>query len=210
MAGQEPHDGLGQADAAKAAQERLEANTYSLDFSVRESRRYHEKLCAFYGGWRDWEKIVTIVASSSVASSLIFADAKLAAEIVASLVALWATIDYMIAPDKRAEKHCDLRDRFIELAAKIQLMPHTEAAYKELAAARLELERAEPPCKRLVDLQARNEECRSRDFPPEDLVPLSRSQRLFGYFLTFDMQRLENWKAERQREVRAVAESNAA
>ena len=144
------------------------------------------------------------MASSGVASSLIFADAKLVAEIVASLLALWTIVDYMVAPDKRSEKHCDLRDRFIELAAKIELMPHTETAYKELAAARLELERDEPPCKRLVDLQARNEECRSRDFPPEDLVPLSRSQRLFGYFLTFGMPRLENWKAERQRETRAT------
>lgn len=58
---------------------------------------------------------------------------------------------------------------------------------------RLRIERDEPPVKRLVDLQARNDECRARNFAPEREVPLSGWQRRFGYFFTFGMARLENW-----------------
>jgi hypothetical protein len=199
-------NGLGSssADTAEAKDVDLQDRYYDLDFSVRKSRRYHEKLCAFYGVWRDWVKIVTVLAGSG-AFFLIFADAKHAAEILAAFVAAWAAIDYMVAPDKKAEKHRELCEAFIDLAKQIETTPRTEKAYRTLAAERLELEKAEPPCKRLVDLAARNDECRARDFSPEDLVPLNGWQRTFGYMFTFGMKRLEDWKAERQRQVRAAA-----
>jgi hypothetical protein len=200
MAGQDQRDnGLG---SAPATEEGLSWRIYDLDFAVHKCRRYHEKLCAFYSVWRDCVKIVTVAAGSG-AAFLLFADAKPAAEAFASFVALWAALDYMVAPDKKAEKHSELRDRFIELAIKVRKMPLTEDAYNKLAGERLQIEKDEPPCKRLVDLQARNEECRARNFPAEDLVPLSKSQRLLGYFVTFGMERLENWQAERQRQVSA-------
>ncbi|MGY3347148.1 MULTISPECIES: hypothetical protein [unclassified Bradyrhizobium] len=68
----------------------------------------------------------------------------------------------------------------------------------------MEIEKLEPPCKRLVDLQARNDECRARGFPPDELAPLNWTQRVFGYFFTFGMRRLEDWKADRQRNAGAA------
>jgi hypothetical protein len=200
MAGQNHEgDGLGQA---KAAEEGLKWDYYDMDFSVHKSLRYHEKLCAFYGTWRDWIKIVSVVAGSGV-FILLLAQAQRFAETFAAFVALWAILDYIIQPDKKAEKHCELRDRFSDLAIKITRSPKTEENYRDLAATRLEIEKAEPPCKRLIDLQARNEECRARGYPPEDIVPLSGWQRVFGYFATFGMRRLEDWKAARQRQTGA-------
>ena len=109
MAGQEQRiDGLGQAEAA---QEGLKWQFYDLDFSVHKSLRYHEKLCAFYGVWRDWIKIVSVVAGSGV-FLLLLAQAQRFAEVFAGFVALWAILDYIIQPDKKAEKHCELRDLF--------------------------------------------------------------------------------------------------
>jgi hypothetical protein len=207
MAGQNPQsDGLGQAQAAEE-RERLNWDFYDLDFSVRKSRRYHEKLSAFYGLWRDWVKIVTIVSGSGL-FFLLMAQAKGVAEILAGFVAVWAALDYIVSPDKKAEQHHELCQQFIDLAIKFERAPRTQETYRELAAERLELEKAEPPCKRLIDLQARNEECRARDYPPEDLVPLSMSQRWFGYFVTFGMKRLEEWKADRQRQQRAPLPSS--
>lgn len=202
--GKHENDGLGSAPPDAAEAEDLGWRFYDLDFSVRKSRRYHEKLCAFYGVWRDWVKIVTVLAGCG-AFFLIFADAKHAAEVFTAFVAAWAAVDYMVAPDKKAEKHRDLREEFIDLAKRIQTSARTEKAYHALEAERLELEKAEPPCKRLVDLQARNDECRARDFPPEDLVPLTHMQRTLGYVVTFGMKRLEDWKAERQRQIRSTS-----
>ena len=74
---------------------------------------------------------------------------------------------------------------------------------RELTAERLLSELGEPPCKRLVDLEARNDECRARGFSPDELAPLGKLQRLFGYYgAAFGMQRLEDWKANKQRQQR--------
>lgn len=192
------NNGLG--PAAAATEEGLTGEFYDLDFSVHRSRRYHEKLCAFYGVWRDWLKIISVVAGSGV-FILLLAQASKVAELIAAFVAAWAILDYVIEPAKTADKHCDLGQKFTDLAIEIARAPRTREALGSLLAKRLEIERSEPPCKRLVDLQARNEECRARGFPPEDIVPLSRAQRYLGYFFTFGMSRLENWKAARQRQL---------
>ena len=64
-------------------------------------------------------------------------------------------------------------------------MPHTLEAYNQFSAERLKIEEREPPSKRLVNIQARNDECRARGFPPNMMVPLSGPQRSLGYFFTF-------------------------
>jgi hypothetical protein len=201
MGREEQNDGLGQAEAA---QEGLKWDFYDLDFSVQKSRRYHEKLAAFYGVWRDWIKIVSVIAGSGV-FLLLLASATRFAEVFAAFVALWAILDYVIKPAEKADDHSELGQKFTDLAIRIAKSPRTPEAVGELSATRMEIEKCEPPCKRLVDLQARNDECRARDFPPEDIIPLSRWQRWFGYFATFGMPRIEAWKADRQRQVRAVS-----
>lgn len=198
--------GVNRLGSTETAEETLEGQIYDLSFGVHKSRRYHEKLCAFYSGWRDWVKIVTVVTGSGL-FLLLVTDRYRVAEFVSAFVALWAMLDYLAAPDKKAEKHADLFKRFTALAAKIEAMPHSQDAYQTLAAARLNLEENEPPCKRLVDLQARNDECRARGFPPDYLVPLSRWQRYFGYFFTFGLARLERWKSEHQ--LKVASSSNA-
>ncbi|MBB1090026.1 hypothetical protein HUU61_01870 [Rhodopseudomonas palustris] len=199
MAGTDQRDnGLGQAQTS--AEERLAGEFYDLEFSVQKSRRYHEKLCAFYGVWRDWVKIVSVIVGSGV-FILVAAEIKHWAELFAALVAMWAILDFMFSPDKRAEAHRALGERFTELAQKIHRSTRNEQTLGELVACRLEIEKAEPPCKRLVDLQARNEECRSRGFPSASMVPLNTWQRVFGYFATFGMGRLERWKDAQHRQV---------
>ncbi|MGB9368461.1 MAG: hypothetical protein WCE79_20865 [Xanthobacteraceae bacterium] len=195
------NDGLGPAAPGAAEAQELKDRFYDLDFSVQKSRRYHERFCAFYGGWRDWVKIITVVAGSGL-FLFVLGGWKHTSEGLAAFVALWAMIDYLVAPDKKAEKHCELCEKFINLAIEIENAERSEKTFKKLMTRRYEIEREEPPVKRLIDLQARNDECRARDFPPEDIVPLSVPQRTFGYFLTFGMDRLEEWKATRQRQMR--------
>lgn len=168
----------------------LRDHIQDLSFGVNKSRRYHEFLCSFYTRWRDAMKVVTVISGSG-AFFLITQGHKELAELVSAFVATWAILDVIFAPDKKADLHRELGQRFIDLARDIATAPHDRHSYQKLSARRLELEKDEPPCKRLVDLQARNDECRARGFPPECEVPLSRAQRRFGYFLTFGMARLE-------------------
>ncbi len=184
-------DGLG-SSATVEARPGLSDDFHDLGFSIAKSRRYHEKLAHFYGYWRDWTRIATILSGSGL-FVLIFAGADKLAGVVSAVFALWAMTDFLVDPDKKARLHDELRQDFIRLAIKFEETPRTDEAIRELTADRLKIEAREPPCKRLVDLQARNDECRARGYPK--LVPLNRWQNSLGYLFTFGMGRLERWKA---------------
>jgi hypothetical protein len=186
---------LGQA---ATSEEEVNDQAFDLSFSVHKSRRYHEKLCGFYSWWRDSMKLVTAVSGSGV-FVLLFASWTTLGTALSAFVALWAILDIVIGPDKKAELHKDFCQRFTELAAQMEGVEPALESLRRWRAARLDIEKDEPPCRRLVDLAARNDEWRARGFPPENLVPLSGPQRFFGYVFTFGMRRLEDWKAERQR-----------
>lgn len=175
----------------------LEWDIYDLSFSVGKSRRYHERMCSFYSAWRDWMRIVTAVAGSG-AFLLVTAKAGGWAESLSAFVALWAVIDIVVSPDKKSERHRKLGERFTRLAERLASSPKTQEAYAQNLTERLRVERDEPPCKRLVDLQARNDECRSRNLSPDQEVPLSDTQRALGYFITFGMGRLEEWSRSKR------------
>jgi hypothetical protein len=184
-------NGLGQAKAT----EEIDWEFYDLEFAVQRSRRYHEKLSAFYLAWRDRMRMVTAIAGSG-AFILVVADSKWGVAL-SGFVALWAVLDIIVAPDKKAELHGDLCKKFVELARRMATASPDELG--ALSASRLLIEENEPPCKRLVDLEARNDECRARGFPPDELVPLSLWQRKLGRYFDFGLERLEQWKADRQR-----------
>jgi hypothetical protein len=140
---------------------------------------------------------VTAIAGSG-AFLLVVSDVGWFGEGLTGFVALWAVLDIIVSPDKKADLHSDLSKRFTELASQIETAPQSEVALRALKAKRLDIETLEPPCKRLIDLAARNDECRAREFDPAELVPLSRCQRRLGWYFDFGLERLEQWKAERQ------------
>ncbi|GHE69980.1 hypothetical protein GCM10019059_32170 [Camelimonas fluminis] len=193
------HDGLGQAetnpDAAEAEEQALTGEFNNLGISICKSRRYHEKLAHFYSYWRDTNRIAAVVAGSSL-FVLIFSGLDKFAGTVSAIFALWAMIDFIVSPDKKAERHEDLRQSFIDLEILLNDAGRTDGDLRKLRAKRLSIEKREPPCKRLVDLQARNDELRARGYPADDMVPLSRAQSSLGYLFTFGMGRLEKWKAQ--------------
>lgn len=191
---------MGQTATAEGRdEEELKWQFYDLDFSIQRSRRYHEKLAAFFASWRNRFRIVTVLAGSGAFFAVV-GKYQHAAELITAFIGLWAILDIIFMPDKQHDLHNELSRSFTALAAKLQQMPQTPATLRELTAERLLLEQKEPPCKRLVDLEARNDELRARDFPVEALAPLSRPQRVWGYYgATWGLAHLEEWKAQQQR-----------
>jgi len=112
------HDGLGQAetnpDAAEAEEQALTGEFYDLGFSICRSRRYHERLAHFYAYWRDANRIATVVAGSGLFVLISIGYGQFAAYVSAAF-ALWAMIDFLVTPDKKAERHEELRAAFIDL-----------------------------------------------------------------------------------------------
>lgn len=194
-------DGLGSTQTSKEGgrEPDVEGDFYDLEFAVHRCRRYHEKLAIFYDFWRNVFRVVTVIAGSGAFFVVVAKNQELAT-FVTAFVGLWAVLDIVWAPDKKHDLHKDLCKRFIGLAAKIEESPQTEEALRKLRADRLSIEQDEPPCKRLVDIEARNDELRARNFPPRMLAPLTSWQRFIGrYGWNWDLARLEKWRDEQPR-----------
>ena len=168
---------------------------HDVCFAVRKSRRYHAKMNAFY----DWCHHLSRAATALTGTASFFvllAKGMGIATYLTAVVAAAASIDSVFRFERKARTHSALCRRFIELDAKIQRLEPVPANLRKVRAERLKIEADEPPVRRLIDLQAQNEECRAQGIGPEHLVPLGFLQRRLGYVFTFGMPRLERWEAQ--------------
>ncbi|MCK1693844.1 hypothetical protein [Bradyrhizobium sp. 144] len=170
---------------------------YDVCFSVEKSRRYHAKMQAYY----DWCYNLTRAATALTGTASFFtllAGGTEIAKYLTAIVAAAASLDSVFRFNRKARVHEGLSRRFTELSAKIAGWESVPQNLKKARAERLRIEKDEPPVRRLIDLQAQNEETRARDIPEEHCVPLTGLQRKFGYVITFGMTRLEKWQADRR------------
>lgn len=168
-----------------------------MDFRLHKSIRYHEKLRAFYDFLHNTAVVATAVSSTSAFFLLVASEPYIATYLTA-LVGLASVLDWVLQFEKKARLHDGLRGRLTDLAADAALKDVTEPTLRFVRSELFRIEGDDPGLRRLVELQARNEELRSRGCREEDMVPLSRAQRILGYGFTFDMRRLELWKADRE------------
>lgn len=172
---------------------------YDLSFAVGRSRRYHAKMQSFYQSANDLVTSANALLSAGAFMALLGGKTAWIAQVATGVVAAISAIATVYSPARKARTHGDLCRRFTDLAAKMAVASATESNRKKFLAERLKIEKDEPPVKRLIDLQAFNEEARARGVAERQLLPLSRTQRWFGYLFTFGMRRLERWRAEEER-----------
>lgn len=142
--------------------------------------------------------VLATAVSSTSAFFLLLASQPFTATFLTALVGVASILDLLFTFEKKAREHNDLRKRYTILAAEVVLRDATNPNLRWARSELLKIEGDEPAIRRLVDLQARNEEARARGCNEEDLVPLTRAQRYLGYFATFGMKRIEQWKASRE------------
>ncbi|MBG0801294.1 hypothetical protein IYW40_07340 [Methylocystis sp. H4A] len=173
---------------------------YTISIGVHKSRRYHSKMAAFFQSLND-----TVLAANAILGAGAFMvllggkDGGLAKALIA-VVAIGSAIDNVVGFSKKSKQHSELCRRFTELAADMALWDVNEENYKKAVSERIKIEKDEPPVHRLIDLEARNDELRARGYSEEWLVPLTNAQRRLGYFFTFGMPRLEEWRDKKRPE----------
>lgn len=170
---------------------------YFCSFAVHKSRRYHAKMRAFYQTCYDLTVAATAITGSAAFVSL-FGDAPTLAKWLTGTIAIASTLELVFGFSKKAELHNRLCRRFTKLAASLEKMPVTTDSLITVRSKRLQIERDEPTEKRLIDLVAYNEESRSRGVSAENLVPISKYQRVFGYVCTFGLTKIDQWWATRE------------
>ncbi|MGY3036151.1 hypothetical protein ACVIIV_005321 [Bradyrhizobium sp. USDA 4354] len=170
---------------------------YDVSFAVSKSRRYHAKMFEFYDWAHNLARVATALTGTASFFVLLATDVGgvRTAKYLTAIVAIAATMDSIFRYQKKARRHEKLTRKFTELAQRIATWEATPTNLKKAKTDRLKIEATERPVRRLIDLQAQNEEARARGVPDSHLVPLSRSQRMFGYVFTFGMRRLERWHA---------------
>jgi hypothetical protein len=192
---------LGQGTAAAAAAEKVTWDSYPYylaRFGVHKSRRYHAKMSGAFQSLSSAVLAINALAGAGAFIALLGGKSTLPAQILIGLVAAASAIDTVLGFSKRSKRHFDLCRRFTELAASIEEWEPTETNLKKAKARRLYIEADEPPVMRVIDIIARNEELRARGYPPSDFAPVSRTQALFGYFITFGEERLNRWRDQRE------------
>ncbi len=170
---------------------------YLISIAIHKSRRYHSKMSAFFQMLSSFVLSSNAILGVGAFIALIGGKDGEIAKYLVGFVAIASAVDNVFGFAKKAKVHADLCRKFTDLAANVAMWDATDNNYKKAMAERIRIEKDEPPIHRLVDLQARNEEMRSRGYPSADLVPLSLAQRTFGYVATFGMGRLEKWLASR-------------
>ena len=170
---------------------------YVVSIGVHKSRRYHMKMCAFYQSMNDFVLGANAILGASAFMALLGGKNTLLAQILIGIVAALSATDNVLGFGKKSKLHADLGRQFTDLAANMALWDADKQNYRKACAERIKIEKDEPPIRRLVDLEARNDELRCRGYSDKDMVPLNWFQRTFGRLWTFGMPRLERWLAGR-------------
>lgn len=150
----------------------------NLEFAVHRSRRYHNKLKAYYDGLNRTAMTLVLIGGSAAFGNLT-AQAGIApsgiswlAVIASAAVTTLAAFDRTFGLAEKAKLHQDLYRRFSALAADIALAGTnlSKAQLADFVARRLQIEADEPGEKRIVNLICHNEEARARG--QKNLVPI--------------------------------------
>lgn len=166
---------------------------YDLSVNLGKSQRYHSAMCEFYTRGHDIAQALTAISGSSAFVALLPDNPNtLVPKILTAVVALSTTLDLVFNPAKKADIHAALHKRFTHLAGEQRAATPNAESFQRIYSKRLEIEADEPPVRRLIDIKAQNDECRSRGVPIEGLVPLGFWQESwFGYLFTFGTRGLE-------------------
>lgn len=170
---------------------------YVIAFGVHKSRRYHMKMWSFFQRLSDLVLGLNAILGAGAFIALLGGKDGVIVKVLIGTVAVGSALDNVLGFATKAKLHADLCRKFTELASKMAIWDATEENYRKAVSERIMIEKDEPPVHRLVDIDARNEELRSRGNPAEDLIPLSWSQSIFGYVFTFGMKQQEAWYAGR-------------
>ena len=157
----------------------------SLLFGIRRSVRYHERRRSFYETW----SMVTSAASLLFGSAAIYnvlKDHETWVIFFALLVAVLSTIDLVVGTARMSHLHGDIRRLFIDLEKEMTLRsPPSGNDYVEMCSRRLEIEKGEPPIKRIVDVICHNELVYALGYDESEYQPIPKYKQLTAHFVNW-------------------------
>lgn len=130
---------------------------YGLLFDVRRSARYHDRRAAFFERLQQINSGLTIMLSGSVVFDIARpGDTPAWMYLLALVAALFAIWDIAVGYSKMADKHRNLRMRWISMESEL-IRADTANSWDSFVVQRLDIEKDEPPVYRALDVLCHNE-----------------------------------------------------
>jgi len=135
---------------------------YALFFDVRRSIRYHDRRRAFFETLHRLTGALTVLLAGSVLFDIARpGDNPAWLLALAAIAAVLSAFDLVAGYSSRANRHADLKRRFVALESGILAADADDATWQDLAAERLAIETDEPPIYRALDVLCHNELARA-------------------------------------------------
>lgn len=164
---------------------------FSLEFGVQRSARYHNRRRRFFEGLHRTTSALAVLFGSATLTS-IFAKLPEGYTVAMALgVTALGSIDLVVGFASSAWAHADLARGFIDLEAQMLGAPRTEAELHRFKAARLAIERDEPPVLHVLNVICHNDLARAMGLPQIEMAHLSWMQRALAHFFDIGMHRVK-------------------
>jgi len=135
---------------------------YALFFDVRRSIRYHDRRRAFFETLHRLTGALTVLLAGAVLFDIARpGDNPAWLLALAAIAAVLSAFDLVAGYSSRANRHADLKRRFVALESGILAADTADATWQRLAADRLAIEADEPPIYRALDVLCHNELARA-------------------------------------------------
>ena len=163
---------------------------YQLEFSVRRSMRYHTRRRAFYEFWHRATAATAVIFGSATLTT-IFAKLPAGYTVASALVVTaLGSIDLVVGFASNAWTHADLARRFIDLEKDMVAAERSELELRRLTAARLNIERDEPPVLAVLNAICHNDLVRAMGLPDSETATIGWWQRQFAQVFDLNLHKV--------------------
>lgn len=162
-----------------------------LEHRIELGIRYHQRRRLFFDRLHATLLVISIFSSSGAVATYLAADAPGWLKVGVLLVlALFQALALAVRPDQKAREHARLATGFVDSDRVLKtLASNTPADVRQLTQRVLEVERDEPPMKRVLMAIVHNDCARRMGSP--DRIPVTRVQAALANFVDLRPEKLE-------------------
>lgn len=162
----------------------LKTIQHNLLFEISSSIRYHNYRKRFFDGFHNVAAFLTAISGTAIFMTILAGQSNPFIQMVlAAVVAIFSTIDLVIASPAKSREYEDLSRRFIALEKKIMVAENPDSKFfKAVQAEKLSIEADEPPHLRILNAVCFNETVTAMGLNKNEKVKIEWYQRLFMNF----------------------------
>jgi len=157
---------------------------HNLLFEIRRSIRYHNYRKRFFEWFHNLAAFLTAISGTAIFVTVLAEQVSPVLQMVlAAVVAIFSTIDLVIASPAKSREYEDLSRRFIALEKEIMVSENKDSKFfNTIQAEKLSIEADEPPHLRILNAVCFNETVTAMGLNQDAHVKIEWYQRLFMNF----------------------------